>query len=155
PNTHAQRPQSARVGPIVQPALVALSPVQRRKEMKPMNRGGIGRNDPCFCGSGKKYKHCCIHRETSGYPLESYSVRQPRQVPHDGAALRLTKASAKEGTPRSDMPAVRVGVEYVFDEPFGKAYVSYSFSVRKTIVLESGDVTWVEFLQPGMRFKLE
>jgi uncharacterized protein len=21
----------------------------------------IGRNDPCFCGSGKKYKNCCIH----------------------------------------------------------------------------------------------
>jgi SWIM/SEC-C metal-binding protein len=20
----------------------------------------IGRNDLCFCGSGKKYKHCCI-----------------------------------------------------------------------------------------------
>ncbi|HIR20518.1 MAG TPA: SEC-C domain-containing protein [Candidatus Pelethomonas intestinigallinarum] len=20
---------------------------------------GIGRNDPCPCGSGKKYKHCC------------------------------------------------------------------------------------------------
>jgi uncharacterized protein YecA (UPF0149 family) len=19
----------------------------------------IGRNDPCRCGSGKKYKHCC------------------------------------------------------------------------------------------------
>ena len=19
----------------------------------------IGRNDPCFCGSKKKYKHCC------------------------------------------------------------------------------------------------
>ena len=19
----------------------------------------IGRNEPCFCGSGKKYKHCC------------------------------------------------------------------------------------------------
>jgi hypothetical protein len=53
------------------------------------------------------------------------------------------------------MPAVRVGVQYEFDEPFGKAYVSYSFSVRRTIVLESGHVTWVEFLQPGMRFKLE
>ncbi len=53
------------------------------------------------------------------------------------------------------MPAVRVGVEYVFDEPFGKAYVSYSFSVRRAIVLESGGMTWVEFLQPGMRFKLE
>lgn len=20
----------------------------------------IGRNDPCFCGSGKKYKKCCL-----------------------------------------------------------------------------------------------
>ena len=22
-------------------------------------RKKIGRNEPCFCGSGKKYKHCC------------------------------------------------------------------------------------------------
>ena len=23
----------------------------------------LGRNDPCPCGSGKKYKHCCLHQE--------------------------------------------------------------------------------------------
>jgi SEC-C motif-containing protein len=23
----------------------------------------LGRNDPCFCGSGKKYKHCCLQKE--------------------------------------------------------------------------------------------
>lgn len=23
----------------------------------------IGRNDPCHCGSGKKYKHCCLNRD--------------------------------------------------------------------------------------------
>lgn len=23
----------------------------------------IGRNDKCYCGSGKKYKHCCLNRE--------------------------------------------------------------------------------------------
>lgn len=23
-------------------------------------RAKIGRNDPCRCGSGRKYKHCCI-----------------------------------------------------------------------------------------------
>ncbi|MEA2063266.1 MAG: SEC-C metal-binding domain-containing protein, partial [Gemmatimonadota bacterium] len=23
------------------------------------DRPKIGRNDPCYCGSGKKYKHCC------------------------------------------------------------------------------------------------
>ena len=29
---------------------------------KPANRVAgqkVGRNDPCPCGSGKKYKHCC------------------------------------------------------------------------------------------------
>ncbi|HEM62259.1 MAG TPA: hypothetical protein ENO24_08210 [Chloroflexi bacterium] len=26
----------------------------------------IGRNDPCPCGSGKKYKHCCLRKETLG-----------------------------------------------------------------------------------------
>ena len=23
----------------------------------------VGRNDPCPCGSGKKYKHCCLRKE--------------------------------------------------------------------------------------------
>ena len=26
----------------------------------------IGRNDPCPCGSGKKYKHCCLRKEATG-----------------------------------------------------------------------------------------
>jgi hypothetical protein len=26
----------------------------------------IGRNDPCPCGSGKKYKHCCLKEEAAG-----------------------------------------------------------------------------------------
>ena len=27
---------------------------------QPVKRGPkVGRNDPCPCGSGKKYKHCC------------------------------------------------------------------------------------------------
>ncbi len=28
-----------------------------------MTQGKIGRNDPCPCGSGKKFKHCCLRRE--------------------------------------------------------------------------------------------
>jgi hypothetical protein len=24
-----------------------------------------GRNEPCPCGSGKKYKHCCLGKETA------------------------------------------------------------------------------------------
>jgi len=28
-------------------------------ERKPVRKKKVGRNDPCPCGSGKKYKHCC------------------------------------------------------------------------------------------------
>src|SRR3989304_4685714 len=28
----------------------------------------IGRNDPCPCGSGRKYKNCCHDRQVSGHP---------------------------------------------------------------------------------------
>jgi hypothetical protein len=30
-----------------------------------MKTSGIGRNDPCLCGSGKKLKHCCLGKENS------------------------------------------------------------------------------------------
>lgn len=36
--------------------------VARAKRIEAMNKrakGSIGRNDPCSCGSGKKYKNCC------------------------------------------------------------------------------------------------
>ncbi len=40
----------------------------------------LGRNDPCHCGSGKKYKHCCLDkdeaqaREASAATAESASA---------------------------------------------------------------------------------
>jgi hypothetical protein len=46
----------------------------------------IGRNDPCICGSGKKYKKCCLHKEEQSrevsfhqeglikYALENYQA---------------------------------------------------------------------------------
>jgi hypothetical protein len=33
----------------------------------------IGRNDPCPCGSGKKYKRCCLPRQPSTPSAPSYS----------------------------------------------------------------------------------
>ena len=33
-------------------------------EKKPVVKGAkVGRNDPCPCGSGKKYKHCCLGKD--------------------------------------------------------------------------------------------
>jgi len=33
------------------------------KRANPAQRKKVGRNDPCPCGSGKKYKHCCWLKE--------------------------------------------------------------------------------------------
>jgi len=30
-----------------------------------------GRKDPCLCGSGKKYKHCCLKKDTTVYKKPS------------------------------------------------------------------------------------
>ena len=38
-------------------------PPPRRAKAKPIYKGKkVGRNDPCPCGSGKKYKNCCGRR---------------------------------------------------------------------------------------------
>ena len=36
---------------------------QRRIERVQKEDGKIGRNAPCPCGSGKKYKKCCLREE--------------------------------------------------------------------------------------------
>lgn len=48
----------------------------------------VGRNDPCPCGSGKKFKHCCM-RETSAAPDETLWRRLRRL--HDELPLHLLK----------------------------------------------------------------
>ena len=46
----------------------------------------IGRNDACFCGSGKKYKHCCLRAVYNRKKDESKEVdtdvaeRKTRQI---------------------------------------------------------------------------
>ena len=36
--------------------------IQYMNEYKSKIEGKIGRNDKCICGSGKKYKHCCMRK---------------------------------------------------------------------------------------------
>ena len=48
--------------------------LERRTEYAPVTEPvrrkapRVGRNDPCPCGSGKKYKKCCLRRATQGVP---------------------------------------------------------------------------------------
>ena len=39
-----------------------------------------GRNDPCRCGSGKKYKHCCGSMQDNGPPV--------KRMPSSGGSLQ-------------------------------------------------------------------
>ena len=36
---------------------------QSRKQRTVKEPPKVGRNDPCPCGSGKKYKHCCLNKD--------------------------------------------------------------------------------------------
>jgi hypothetical protein len=42
----------------------------------------VGRNDPCPCGSGKKYKNCCLTKSVGGKPLKFKAkvLSQPKAV---------------------------------------------------------------------------
>lgn len=59
-----------------------------------MHKDKIGRNDPCPCGSGKKYKKCCISiRDIADNPVEARQIRRDEDfipigtVPDNGLAL--------------------------------------------------------------------
>jgi hypothetical protein len=42
-----------------------------------MSGGGLGRNDPCFCGSGKKYKKCCYPRTLPDFSKPNAGIPTP------------------------------------------------------------------------------
>ena len=48
-----------------------------------------GRNEPCHCGSGKKYKHCCLAKDDE---LD----RQARAKAAEEAAERVAAAGSEE-----------------------------------------------------------
>ena len=43
--------------------------------------GKIGRNDPCPCGSGKKYKKCCMTKDTWSDAKPDISQTPPEEQP--------------------------------------------------------------------------
>jgi uncharacterized protein YecA (UPF0149 family) len=41
---------------------LTLSPTRLAMPRRPEVREKVGRNDPCPCGSGKKFKTCCMRK---------------------------------------------------------------------------------------------
>jgi preprotein translocase subunit SecA len=62
---------------------------------QPARRSGptIGRNDPCWCGSGKKYKHCHMQSDRTGEAAPQQRAAAPQ--PAGKAAAGQSQAASK------------------------------------------------------------
>jgi preprotein translocase subunit SecA len=63
-------------------------------QRQPARRSGpsLGRNDPCWCGSGKKYKHCHMRSDqASGGPPEGTPAGAPTQRTATGGGKQATR----------------------------------------------------------------
>lgn len=74
-----------------------------------MPKNAPGRNDPCPCGSGKKYKKCCLSRDSAAGPkvVESPEPAGGTDRDHGRAGVlhvpeALTPAQAREYAERLD-----------------------------------------------------
>jgi len=55
--------------------------VEAQRAPQPVRATGdrVGRNDPCPCGSGKKYKHCCMRKDLASAPSGEKKTRRSRR----------------------------------------------------------------------------
>ncbi len=126
---------------------------------------GVGRNDPCPCGSGKKYKRCCLgkdapapgawtagERDSALASLMRFSRRAELDADRAAAETtfwgkrldRLTPAEAREAL---DVEQSRFGFHewFVFDCPLGGGgTVVERFLAREGGGLRSGERRYLE-----------
>jgi hypothetical protein len=142
-----------------------------------MSRDGVGRNDPCPCGSGKKFKKCCMLRGPTSYSPARSSFAAPAM--HGGSfgfssarpAVRSAPPPGPRATAFDDMREpdemadevnlpelesvpllpVEVGLDYTYPEPFGEAEITYIYPAGQTVQLADGRLILNEQLKPGMR----
>ena len=60
----------------------------------------LGRNDPCHCGSGKKYKNCCLAKDEA-------AAREARAKAAAEAAAETPAEPAKTGPAAAPRPKTR------------------------------------------------
>jgi hypothetical protein len=48
-----------------------------QRELKKEDYGNVGRNDPCTCNSGKKFKKCCMTKIGEKYPHYEFILTNP------------------------------------------------------------------------------
>ena len=73
----------------------------------------IGRNDPCPCGSGKKYKNCCYPDKTKAwktagsYEAPAFTVK-PKEIPEPITDHIVSSDGGKTWESRPGLLAMRI-----------------------------------------------
>jgi len=88
----------------------------------------IGRNDPCFCGSGKKFKKCCIGKKTAA------PAAQPA-IPSVRGEVAKIQESALARTPA----VMALGVFVLFSTATGDAWLLEVTDMDAIQVAEAGE----------------
>lgn len=80
PQTLVTQPRRQRLQS-VHPRLPGVREPQpaRRLAQMPSKARAVGRNDPCWCGSGKKYKHCHMRQDMEGQRGSVAAERPPKR----------------------------------------------------------------------------
>jgi preprotein translocase subunit SecA len=65
--THAEAPGATEEFQRSQQQTNAGADVDAKPEPIRHRGARVGRNDPCPCGSGKKYKNCCLRKGSGGF----------------------------------------------------------------------------------------
>jgi hypothetical protein len=91
---------------------------RRSRESRPVRTfGKMGRNDPCHCGSGKKYKKCC---------LDADEAARPRVVERDGQRFDVSP-----GVSESQFESAR---EYFCEKDAGRGPAQQMADYAKPII---------------------
>ncbi len=72
-----------------------------------MKKRKIGRNDPCPCGSGKKYKKCCLDKPLSQPSSDYVSSKNPHIEQNTGTRISLKQRHTLAPTMRQMHPKRR------------------------------------------------
>src|SRR5437667_7908563 len=70
----------------------ALSPITAPTSARP------GRNEPCHCGSGRKYKHCCLQKD------EARAAAERAKAAAEAVAAAQSAEAARSATSATSTP---------------------------------------------------
>ena len=69
----------------------------------------IGRNDPCPCGSGRKYKRCCVGKDEASVRAKRAAVHKEQQARIADLAAAMQEADELDQASNSVVDLIRAG----------------------------------------------